>query len=529
MHTDVVVIGGGISGLVTALHCIMAGYRVVILEKNQRFGGRIHTIIHKNWKYEAGAGRISSHHHRALALLRAFGMHLTKMVPDKEYRDIQCQSTPHHKNPTAHLVKKVCDKAKHIPRETLQQMTFGMLCHQILGPQKADRLVSAFGYDAEFEHLNAWDGLEMFRRDFAQKKNIYYTCTEGLGVWVDRIVSYIQRSNMASLLSGYQAYQWKRKNNGTMMVTARNMDGVSMTMTANVIVCAIPKKELMDTFTWSPYHQRLLDSVQEIPLHRIYGKFPAHKQKPWFSGIPTTTTNADVRQFIPVNAQHGLAMMSYSDSLHANRWQNYAGMGDSSLRNALLQQLHVVFPEVPNIPKPTWIHSHYWDAGVHMWKPGVDSQKVSTELIQPFGTHMPLFVVGESYSRHQAWIEGALETVDEAIPRIMDILNKVHGGTSVLTLEEWIATKKGRLRKTDLEQMKTMFPNESWVILENKVIRVTEWMNIHPGGRAPFEQNMYTDITHIFQTVGSHKAPDGMGINSHVKKMIDKYTIATLI
>lgn len=538
MHTDVIIIGGGISGLVTALHCISSGYRVVIVERNQRLGGRIHTIFSKHWKYEAGAGRISRHHTKTLALLRAFGMSLTEIPHLKQYRDIHTggAASP-QRNPTYSLLRKVMHVAQIMKKETLQQMTFGMLCQQVLGVHQTNKLISSFGYNAEFEHMNAWDGLEMFQRDFAYK-NTYYVCNEGLGAWVNRIAEFITSSNMASVFFGCHAHRWKRNAKGAFVVSVRSTDGQAATMSCKAVVCAMPKRDLLESFEWSPYQVSLLEAVQEIPLHRIYGKFPT----PWFNEIPVTTTNADIRQFIPVNTQQGLAMMSYSDNQQANMWQAAANSGERHLRSALLEQLHVVFPEITKIPNPSWIHSHYWNAGVHMWKPGYDSAKVSEELLQPFGNDMPFFIVGESYSKHQAWIEGAIETVDEVLPRLFASLERVYynsnnnggGGAPTFTIFDWAKRNKYRVRQADLSQLHKLFPQERWVVLtdpsdsQKKLIRVTEWMDLHPGGRHPFESHMYQDVTNLFMNVVSHQ-DHRHHVKEHVLQMVRKYAVAIVV
>lgn len=420
MHTDVIIVGGGISGLATALHCISKGYRCVLLERNTYFGGRIYTIFGKNWKYEAGAGRVNKKHHRTIALLKQFGMTLMENQTKKEYRDISAaHASSTHKNPSSSLLTQVLQAAPNVPKSTLMEMTFGNFCKQILEDAKANLLIQSFGYNAEFEQMNAWDGIQVFKRDFAQNSN-YYSCKEGLAVWIERIRLYLEQSGMVSLLTEFTAHNWKRGARGTVIVHAKSAkDNKEYEMSCKAFVCAIPKGDLLQSFTWSPEQTTLLNSVHEVPLHRIYGQFPTKNNQSWFDSIPVTTTNSHIRQFIPISRENGLAMISYSDTHDADYWRDYGkDHGDTALRTSLLQQLHVVFPEVPKIPKPLWVKSHYWNSGVHVWKPGYDSKKVSEQLMQPFGKHIPFFVVGESFSMHQSWIEGALETVDAAMPRV---------------------------------------------------------------------------------------------------------------
>lgn len=429
MHTDVIVIGGGISGLTTALHCISHGYRCVLLERDPYCGGRVRTIFGDHWKYEAGAGRVHKNHHRTISLLKQFGMTLVELPAKKEYRDIHNNTTTtpqshKRKNPSYELLQKVLRASSQSSKKEQQQMTFRTFCTQHLGEATTRLLVDSFGYNAEFEMMNAWDAIQVFKGDFATNST-YFGCKEGMGVWIERIRAHLESSGMASLLTGFTAYHWKRGPRGTMVVHAKSSKGVDYEMSCKVLVCAIPKGDLLKSFSWSTEQKSLLDSVHEVPLHRIYGQFPVENNTSWFQSLPPTTTNSTIRQFIPISRENGLAMISYSDQQYADYWKDQVtDHGDRALRSSLLQQLHVVFPEIPKIPKPLWVRSHYWNPGVHVWKPGYDSKSISTQLLQPFGKHVPMFLVGESYSMHQSWIEGALETVEEAVPRIHSYLQK---------------------------------------------------------------------------------------------------------
>ncbi|GHF26706.1 flavin monoamine oxidase [Streptomyces mashuensis] len=75
---SVLVLGAGISGLVTACELEALGYRVEVLEGNTRIGGRIHT--HRFGPgpgapfAELGAMRIPAHHHRTLEYIHRTGL-----------------------------------------------------------------------------------------------------------------------------------------------------------------------------------------------------------------------------------------------------------------------------------------------------------------------------------------------------------------------------------------------------------------------------------------------------------------------
>jgi hypothetical protein len=212
-------------------------------------------------------------------------------------------------------------------------------------------------------------------------------------------------------------------------------------------------------------------------LNRIYGKFNKNLN------IPNTSTNDSIRQFINILPSQGLAMVSYSDTKYADYWNNYNIQGEKELRSAVLTHLQAVFPEIPKIPKPKWLHSYYWKYGVHMWKTGIDSQKTKESIEQIFGKDIPIFIIGEAYSTNQAWIEGALETVDDVFPKIQNILKqkthiKQHGGD-----DKWVKVK-----------------------INNKLVKIdtSEWMNHHPGGASPFELYNHQTVNKYMKNHSQH-------------------------
>ena len=67
--------------------------------------------------------------------------------------------------------------------------------------------------------------------------------------------------------------------------------------------------------------------------------------------------------------------------------------------------LNEMFPN-KNIKDPEWITMHYWDAGVHFWKTGIEPKKIQKEIFKIFSKNN-IYILGETYCDRQAWADGA--------------------------------------------------------------------------------------------------------------------------
>lgn len=513
MKTDVVIVGGGISGLYAALKCLHYGMRVIILEKQDRLGGRIRTIHDNGHMFEAGAGRFHENHTLLRQLISYFGLHEQRNTYKHHY-------VPEQSFHEEESINKVLDyiKSHDIPTEVLQQMPFVTLCHAILGRPLTQKVIQAFGYNAEFELMNAYDAARMFQRDFGGGK-AYYSCKEGLGTVVERMAVMVrQMSGMIYLQT--QVTNIKKIHTGFKITAQDGMGKIRMYL-CHAVVCAIPKASLEELKFFSQDQRNLMNTVVPVSLHRIYGTFPVTKGKTWFSDIPRSTTNTHIRQFIPVNKKNGLAMVSYSDTKDADYWKTYADKGTNVLKKQLLKSLHVTFPDIENIPEPKWLNSYYWPAGVHMWKPGVNSDNIIPQIQQILGPTSSFYIVGEAYAKNQAWIEGALETVEaifESLYKHVTTSWSQYGGSTPSFDEYFKKNDDGSVRqvsKKELTFIKEMFSDIPWVLLRHpethrlNIIDLRVWKNFHPGGSEVFTPFLHKDITQKFQSIPYHKDMSG--------------------
>lgn len=527
MLTDVVIIGGGISGLYTALKCLNEGIRVIVLEQMERLGGRIRTIHQDGQMFEAGAGRFHENHTLLRNLISFFGLHETRTISKHTY-----QADPTFSEYTE--LKRVIDfvQKHNIPDTLLQQLSFMSLCESVLGVSMTKKVMQAFGYNAEFQLMNAFDALRMFQRDF-KKGMSYFSCREGLSTLVDRMTAAIRREG-GIIYTQTQVTNIKRLSNNNFKVSAKDASGKSRSYVSQCVVCAIPKSSLEEVKFFSQNQRNLMNTVVPVSLHRIYGTFPVSKQGgTWFSSVPRSTTNTHIRQFIPINKKQGVAMVSYSDTTDADYWKAYADRGTEALKKQLLKQLHVTFPDIDDIPEPQWLNSYYWPAGVHVWKPGVNSSSVIPQIQQILGPDSAFYIVGEAYAKNQAWIEGALETVESIFGSLVSHMFQQQGGSPQTSFDQYLHAKNYTLTRQDLKEIKTHYPDVLWVLLRDpedrhlKLVDVSQWLRMHPGGNV-FSHRKYQDITREFMSIPYHKDSNGL-IKKEVIEKIRLYCKAVIL
>ena len=83
-EADVIIIGAGLSGLIAARDVLAAGYEPLILEADQRVGGRILTQDVEGVPLELGAQWIGDTHHRMEALAAELGVDIYPQFEDGE-------------------------------------------------------------------------------------------------------------------------------------------------------------------------------------------------------------------------------------------------------------------------------------------------------------------------------------------------------------------------------------------------------------------------------------------------------------
>uniref|UniRef100_A0A6C0KT83 Cytochrome b5 heme-binding domain-containing protein n=1 Tax=viral metagenome TaxID=1070528 RepID=A0A6C0KT83_9ZZZZ len=518
---DLVIIGGGISGLYTLykLSSKYAHLKILLLESGQRYGGRIYsykeTIDKQEYVMDLGAGRLGYHHKLINSLINELGLK-PKLIPipnTKTYIEVAANNKVSNKTSAKDYIMDKLTKFFFSPlvsklgKTTKQSYYLYEFLTKYVSASFSRKVEDVFEYSSDLNELNAYDAIEYFKYDY-NKTSDFFTLNGGLEQIIERLLQAIKKTRAYKShniklqnLSNVENITYKKNDTSDLFeisVANYNSQGSSPdTLYSKYVICAIPKKSLTQLTIFKPLLSEL-NSINSINLLRIYEIYDKEQDSGsvWFKNIEKTITNTNVQFVIPVSSDNGLIMSSYSDCANARYWNNLlTNKGLDYVKVKLNEKLNLLF-SIYNIKVPLskYIKMYFWDAGVACWKKDVDSDYLSVKLLNPYPR---VFIIGENYSKYQAWCEGALMTSESCIAKLVKILAKakaktlkrsIKRGNNKPELEAKVKIEETTLGGSEKkaftlgEVKKHNKKNDAWTIIENKVYDITSWIPTHPGG-----------------------------------------------
>jgi monoamine oxidase len=523
---DLVIIGGGIAGLYT-LYKLSKKYvhlKILLLESGQRHGGRIYsykeTIDNQEYVMDLGAGRLGYHHKLITSLINELGLK-PKIIPipnTKTYIEVNANNKVSNKTTTKDYIMDKLTKFFFSPlvsklgKTTKQSYYLYELLTKYVSESFSQKVKDVFEYSSDLNELNAYDAIEYFKYDYNNETK-FFTLNGGLEQIIERLLQAIKKSKAYKLhniklhnLSNVENITYKKNDTSDLFeisITNYNTKETGLkTIYSKYVICAIPKKSLTKLTIFKPLLSEL-NSINSINLLRIYEIYDKEQDSGtvWFKNIEKTITNTNVQFVIPINPDNGLIMSSYSDCANARYWNNLlASKGLDYVKVKLNEKLNLLY-SIYNIKVPLskYIKMYFWDAGVACWKKGVDSDYLSSKLLNPYPR---VFIIGENYSKYQAWCEGALMTSESCIAKLVKILAKAKTLKRASKLSDYKHKQGGSSKKTFSlgEVKKHNKKNDAWTIIENKVYNITNWIPKHPGGDVILKV-VGKDGTRLFKSV----------------------------
>jgi monoamine oxidase len=343
---------------------------------------------------------------------------LERIVPGA--REITTADWPKARSTLAYLDRPITDWSLHDALATIRS------------PEGHQFIRDAFGYDSGFNPHNASDAVQYLLHGNDPTTEAR-TPVEGM----DRIPRALAARFEARGGTIHLERDVRRvtMDGGLVRIELANGDAV----TARRLALTIPIPALLALADASPVlgtrgWQEVLHSVEGFAATKLYCWY----DRPWWragadapTGIRTTTDLPNRMVFYFDEDDDGPAAMLAAFNDHRRALPMVAlasGASDGApapapMLDEITRNLRAIHPGARAVPEPTGSAFMHWgsdprEIGWTFWRPGVNSDVAMALSLQP-DPSLPIHVCGETFSRAQAWVEGALQTAEDLARRLI--------------------------------------------------------------------------------------------------------------
>ena len=262
MIFDIIIIGGGISGLYNYSQLVDKNKKIILLEKNDYYGGRIFqiedNINSQNYSFSAGAARFNLNHKHVIELLKNYNLlDFRKDKPisaDMDFIDTKNNfPKSFQKYNGFHFIDKVIKKSKNYSETQLRSINFKQLASFILKKNELEYMLVASGYSGQLKKMNAFDALKLFTYDIRPDLPYY---NGKFNILIERILKHLKNKNANINLNSFVKDITYDKNKHLYKIQYNNK-----IIHGEKIIFCIPKPALLNIDVLKPIHCILDKSV----------------------------------------------------------------------------------------------------------------------------------------------------------------------------------------------------------------------------------------------------------------------------
>lgn len=286
----------------------------------------------------------------------------------------------------------------------------------------------AFGYDSGIRAFNATDFIE-FLQSGGDPTAIATTPDDGMESIPRSLAERFERAGGAIRL-GHEVTSIELIDGA---VALRFSHGQFIPARRVVVTAPVRALELIAAASPALGHRsfgKAFAAVEGFPAMKLYLWYDQPWWRPSVSGIRTVTDLPVRKVFYLDDRSDGPAALlaMYTDAMDVDPWLGLAeGTSDGApAPRAMLGEvqrcLREMHPESA-VPEPVGSALMHWGAdphevGWHFWRSGALSDEVLELAPQP-DPSLPIYLAGEAFSRQQSWVEGALESAEAVLTRLL--------------------------------------------------------------------------------------------------------------
>lgn len=442
----VLILGAGIAGLVAAYELKKAGHAPIVLEAQNRLGGRILTLrapFAEGLHAEAGAMRIPRTHDLTLHYCRHFGLELYPFTMGNPNAYIYLNGKKMHASDYYAGSELLAHELDDHERSKTVQRLWGETIQEFVdlvatrGDTAWDEIVKQYDDYSTREFLEArkWSegAIELFGLMENQEAEMNFSFVELLR---EEIGQYY--TNLMQIKGGtdrlpnafYPALREETTGNSLIRlgaeVTALDQDENSVTahirtmagrfrVHADYMICTLPFAVLRHIEVLKPFTRAKQKAIRQLHYDASTKIFVQTRRRFWeedenIFGGGTVTDLAIRNLYYPEHGREtgrGVLLASYTWANDAQRW---ASLAPRDRLEQALENIALIHPQIMNEYEGgaswSWHDDPYAGGAFALFEPGQQS-RLYQDIIRPEGR---IHFAGEHASLAHAWIQGSIES-----------------------------------------------------------------------------------------------------------------------
>jgi hypothetical protein len=407
-NIDTIIIGAGMAGLYYTYKSKLTDY--LILEKNDRIGGRVYNMQWNNEQISLGGGVIKEDNYNTLALVKELGLEKNVVDFSSTYHYVDLKGEEPNENLYHNANKIIIDYLRKVYQKnkdeikslslTFKQFLLYYLDYNVYKTVHDTLLYKSY-MDADVEYVlqdeNIYELLRVSEFKLKSIKNGGYTLL--INKLLEKLSNYKDKIILNCCITKIS------KTGDYFMIE----NSVGTKYSCNKLVIATPKNnniqfDFKDNIELLNRINNIYDSVNGKPYIRVY----TYHEKGHGLKNSMFTPNIPGKVIIMSNK---IIMACYTESINALELYNLLKKNNKN------NQIDIVFNLLKNsnihISKPDDIIYKFWDIGSHCINANIIYKELKKNIQEL--TKENIILIGELFALNHGWVDSAIESVNNIL------------------------------------------------------------------------------------------------------------------